>query len=234
MVFVRRGMAPAVLVKKASQRIEIFETLELALNNEPSFVSRGGIKLHQALIHVKAEVSGLRCIDFGQSTGGFTDCLLQAGALSGIGLDVGKDQLHKSLRSNPNVLALEGINLKNADMPALEAQLRELKPDFLPVDFAVADLSFISLGKVLPNFAVMLKTGCKMLSLVKPQFEVGQTNIGKQGLVKGIENLVEKLEEDIRTSCDAHGFDVHDFFPCAIKGGDGNQEFWVFATKRGP
>lgn len=231
LVFVRKGIAPPVLVKKASQRIEVFETLELARNSDPQFVSRGGVKLHHALMHLELNVSGFRCMDFGQSTGGFTDCLLKSGAASVIGLDVGKDQLHASLKDDPRVFAMEGVNLKTVDVDGLKLTLREGRSEFLPIAFAVADLSFISLSKVMPTFSKLLVQGCKVLCLVKPQFEVGQAHIGKQGLVKGLDDLLQELESNIRASCELNSFEVHDFFPCAIKGGDGNQEYWVFATK---
>lgn len=231
LVFVRRGMAAPTPVKKASQKIEPFETLELAKTDGPSYVSRGGLKLHHALQHTGVCVQGLKCIDFGQSTGGFTDCLLQAGAHSVIGLDVGKDQLHPSLKTKPQVVALEGVNLKTVDAPALIAQLQTQHPDFLPLNLAVADLSFISLNKVVPNFAQLLPERCRCIWLVKPQFELGPSHIGKQGLVKNPDQHIEAIEQNIRQSCAEHGFTVTSFFPCALKGGDGNQEYFLDAYK---
>lgn len=231
-VLVRSGVVQApVVVKKASQQIEPFMTLELIHCDAPNFVSRGGLKLHHALEHTQIEVNGKKCIDLGQSTGGFTDCLLQRGARSVVGVDVGKDQLHPSLRNHPAVHALEGINLYKVGAAELAQDIAALKPEFVPFELAVADLSFISLRKVLPNVAALLPAHCEGLFLVKPQFELGPEHIGKNGLVKNLEGLIEQLEIDVRTSCARLNMQVNDFFPCDLKGGDGNQEYFVHAVK---
>ncbi|WP_341710647.1 TlyA family RNA methyltransferase [Limnobacter sp.] len=231
-VLVRNGLVQApVTVKKASQQIEPFMTLELIDCDAPSFVSRGGLKLHHALEHARIDTLSKRCVDFGQSTGGFTDCLLQRGALSVVGIDVGRDQLHPRLKDHPAVLALEGINLYKVNTSDLEQEIAALKPEFIPFDIAVADLSFISLRKVLPNIAKLMPAGCEGLFLVKPQFEVGPENIGKSGLVKNLDDLIAQLEDDVRTSCAQVELTVEDFFPCQLKGGDGNQEYFVYAVK---
>lgn len=228
----RSGVVQApVVVKKASQQIEPFMTLELIHCDAPNFVSRGGLKLHHALEHTQIEVNGKKCIDLGQSTGGFTDCLLQRGARSVVGVDVGKDQLHPSLRNHPAVHALEGINLYKVGAAELAQDIAALKPEFVPFELAVADLSFISLRKVLPNVAALLPAHCEGLFLVKPQFELGPEHIGKNGLVKNLEGLIEQLENDVRTSCARLNMQVNDFFPCDLKGGDGNQEYFVHAVK---
>lgn len=205
--------------------------LELLASDEPHYVSRGGVKLHHALKHVQLQVSNKRCVDLGQSTGGFTDCLLKNGAASVVGIDVGKDQLHPALRQNPSVLALEGINLYKADLIQLTEHIRKVKAEFLPFEVAVADLSFISLRKVLPRIATFLPGNCEALLLVKPQFEVGPEHIGKNGLVKNPDQLLEQLEIDIKQCCAFSNLDVRDFFPCELKGGDGNQEYFVHAVK---
>ena len=231
-VQVRNGVVQApVVVKKASQQIEPFMTLELIDCDAPSFVSRGGLKLHHALETTKIEVHARRCIDLGQSTGGFTDCLLQKGASSVVGIDVGREQLHPRLRRHHAVMALEGINLYKINAGDLEKDIAALKPEFMPFDLAVADLSFISLRKVLPNIAKLMPARCEGLFLVKPQFEVGPENIGKNGLVKNLDDLIEQLENDIKTCCAQLDLTVKDFFQCELKGGDGNQEYFVYATK---
>jgi 23S rRNA (cytidine1920-2'-O)/16S rRNA (cytidine1409-2'-O)-methyltransferase len=231
-VRVRNGVVQApTVVKKASQQIEPFMTLELIDCDAPSFVSRGGLKLHHALEHTRIGIKTKRCIDLGQSTGGFTDCLLQKGALSVVGIDVGRDQLHPRLRQHPAVMAMEGINLYKANSSELEQDIVALKPEFLPFDIAVADLSFISLRKVLPIIARLMPAGCEGLFLVKPQFEVGPENIGKNGLVKNLDNLIEQLENDVKICCAQLDLTVKDFFQCELKGGDGNQEYFVYATK---
>lgn len=220
-----------VVVKKASQRIEPFMTLELIPCDGPNFVSRGGVKLLHALEQTRIEVKNKKCIDLGQSTGGFTDCLLQHAARSVVGVDVGKDQLHASLKESKQVLALEGINLYKVNAVQLLADIESNKPDFLPFELAVADLSFISLRKVLPNVAALLPDLCEVLFLVKPQFELGPEHIGKNGLVKNLESLIDGLEDSIRNTCAQLDLQVIDFFPCALKGGDGNQEYFVHAVK---
>lgn len=224
------GQTPT-LVKKASQRIEPYVTLELIHCDAPNFVSRGGLKLHHALERSGIDVTDKRCIDLGQSTGGFTDCLLQHDAKSVIGIDVGKDQLHPSLRNHSAVLALEGVNLYKIDPQDLEQEIAALKPAFLPIEIAVADLSFISLRKVLPNAIALLPAHCENLFLVKPQFELGPEHIGKNGLVKNLDNLIEQLEQDVRSCCIRLNLEVKNFFPCDVKGGDGNQEYFVHTVK---
>ncbi|MCZ8016858.1 MAG: TlyA family RNA methyltransferase [Limnobacter sp.] len=232
-VLLRNGVNTLpVVVKKASQRIEPFMTLELIPCDGPNFVSRGGLKLHHALEHTRIEVENKRCIDLGQSTGGFTDCLLQHAARSVVGVDVGKDQLHPNLKENKQVLALEGINLYKVNAGELQAEIQSREPYFLPFELAVADLSFISLRKVLPNVTELLPDTCEVLFLVKPQFELGPEHIGKNGLVKNLESLIGTLEDDIRNTCANLNLQVIDFFPCALKGGDGNQEYFVHAVKK--
>ena len=222
---------PPVVVKKASQQLEPFVVLELLNCDAPNFVSRGGLKLHHALEHTRIEVSAKKCIDLGQSTGGFTDCLLQRGASSVVGIDVGHDQLHRSLKTHPAVLAMEGVNLYKVDINGLAHEIATLKPEFTPFELAVADLSFISLRKVLPNVAALMPDSCQGLFLVKPQFEVGPEHIGKSGLVKNLESLIATLENDVKNRCAELNLTVKDFFPCNLKGGDGNQEYFVHAVK---
>ena len=148
-----------------------------------------------------------------------------------VGVDVGKDQLHPSLRNHPAVHALEGINLYKVGAAELAQDIAALKPEFVPFELAVADLSFIYMRNVLPNVAAFLPAHCEGLFLVKPQFELGPEHIGKNGLVKNLEGLIEQLEIDVRTSCARLNMQVNDFFPCDLKGGDGNQEYFVHAVK---
>lgn len=227
----RNGLnKPPAVIKKASQQIEPFMVLELIHCDAPNFVSRGGLKLHHALEHTQIKIENKKCIDLGQSTGGFTDCLLQRGAHSVVGLDVGKDQLHPSLKQHPAVLAIEGVNLYKADASELALDIVALRPDFAPFDVAVADLSFISLRKVLPNVTALLPKRCECLFLVKPQFELGPEHIGKNGLVKNLEGLIDQLEFDIEKCCTQLNMQIKGFFPCDLKGGDGNQEYFVYAV----
>ncbi|MCQ8894832.1 TlyA family RNA methyltransferase [Limnobacter humi] len=231
LVQVQRGMALPHPVRKASQTIEATDTLVVAESDCRLYVSRGGLKLQGALAHLQMRIDGARCMDFGQSTGGFTDCLLQHGAHSVIGLDVGHGQLHERLRNDPRVLAVEGVNLKTVDVVPLLAQWQRSHADFLPIDVSVADVSFISLVKIMPTLAQFLPPGSQNIWLVKPQFELGPDHIGKQGLVKWKDGLLTELEQAIRQACHCHGFETKEFFPCPLKGGDGNQEYIVRALK---
>jgi 23S rRNA (cytidine1920-2'-O)/16S rRNA (cytidine1409-2'-O)-methyltransferase len=145
------------------------------LKGEPMpYVSRGGLKLEAALKHFDLDVRGAVCADIGASTGGFTDCLLQAGASKVYALDVGRGQLHARLRSDPRVVLREGVNA------------RHLGPSELPepVSVLVVDVSFISLTQVLPATVQLLAPGGVTVALVKPQFEAGRAQVGKGGVVR--------------------------------------------------
>jgi 23S rRNA (cytidine1920-2'-O)/16S rRNA (cytidine1409-2'-O)-methyltransferase len=191
--------------------------LELTDDAEVRFVSRGGLKLDAALAHAELDVSGRQCLDVGQGTGGFTDVLLRRGAMHVVGVDVGHDQLHASLRADARVTALEGVNA------------RELSAKALPrdrFDLITGDVSFISLAQVLPALAPLL--GGELLMLVKPQFELGRGDIGKGGLVRDAAAYA-RVERRIRAACADTGLNVIDWFNSAIAGGDGNREFFVHA-----
>lgn len=226
---VLKSLSGAQPVKKASQSIHITQDLQI-IGDRPRFVSRGGIKLQHAIAEAGIKVENLRCVDFGQSTGGFTDCLLQLGAKAVVGFDVGHDQLHPTIRSNANVVAFEGVNLKDLDVKTWRNELSNLGEAKFPFDLAVADLSFISLRRVLPSILGLLDRSTTCLFLVKPQFELGKEHLGKNGLVKDLEGQTENLKQATFESLRACGCSPHQFLECAIKGGDGNQEFFVHAT----
>ena len=197
--------------------------LQLLDDAESRYVSRGGLKLEGVLKASGVKVDGLRCLDVGQSTGGFTDCLLQQGAAQVVGLDVGHGQLHPRLRDDARVVCVERINA------------RELEPNDVRVpdvalgfDLVVGDLSFISLTLVLPALLPLLKKGGVLLMLVKPQFELQPSDIGKGGLVKDVASYVQ-VEARLRDACAGLNLNVLGYWPSAIAGGDGNQEFWIGA-----
>ncbi|MCZ2136509.1 MAG: TlyA family RNA methyltransferase [Burkholderiales bacterium] len=203
---------------------------DVAIEIEPNpitrFVSRGGIKLDAALQRTGIAVTGARCLDVGQSTGGFTDCLLQRGAARVVGVDVGHDQLHQSLRDDPRVTCLEGVNARALSRELL-ASLGVSVP--MPFDLIVADVSFISLTKVLPTWPPLLRPGGAVLALVKPQFEAGPEAIGRGGIVRDAAAW-QHVEQIIRTACAEANLHVRDYFASSIAGGDGNREFFVHAT----
>ncbi len=158
-----------VVAKPATQ---VREDVTIRLRQKPPFVSRGGIKLAHALDQFHIDVDSLVTLDVGAATGGFTDCLLKRGASRVYAVDVGYGQLDYRLRVEPRVVVMERVN----------ARYPFSLPE--PVDLATIDLSFISLEKVVPNVAKLVKPGGKLICLVKPQFEVGRAQVGKGGLVK--------------------------------------------------
>jgi 23S rRNA (cytidine1920-2'-O)/16S rRNA (cytidine1409-2'-O)-methyltransferase len=208
---------------------ELRETVELELLDtaESRFVSRGGLKLEGALEHCGIDVTGLRCLDVGQSSGGFTDCLLQCGAAQVVGVDVGQGQLHPALRSDPRVVCIEKCNARELTAQLLSDMGGESAA--APFDLIVGDLSFISQTLVWPAIVPMLRRdGHGLLMLVKPQFELQPEHIGKGGLVKDAASyaLVRRRMEQ---ACEDNGLRLRDYFESAITGGDGNREFFVWA-----
>jgi 23S rRNA (cytidine1920-2'-O)/16S rRNA (cytidine1409-2'-O)-methyltransferase len=224
--------------------------LQLLDDSEARYVSRGGLKLEAALKQVGLSVTGLACLDVGQSTGGFTDCLLQHGAASVVGVDVGSAQLHPSLREDPRVLCVEKVNARSlvaTDLIAAyaystgaegqfdsedneddeEISVSEFVPEF---DLIVADLSFISQTLVLPAVLAFLKTGGTLLTLVKPQFELQPGQVGKGGIVKD-DAMYPLVEQRLREACADLGLTVTAWFDSPIDGGDGNREFFICARK---
>jgi 23S rRNA (cytidine1920-2'-O)/16S rRNA (cytidine1409-2'-O)-methyltransferase len=196
--------------------------LELLDAAEARYVSRGGLKLEGALRSAALDVRGWSCLDVGQSTGGFTDCLLAHGAARVVGVDVGHGQLHDKLRRDARVVAIEKLN-------ARELGAEQVGRDF---DLAVADLSFISLTLVLPALASLLASGATLLLLVKPQFELQPGQLGKGGIVRDA-SLYGEVERKLRAACKSAGCTVEGWYDSAISGGDGNREFFIHATKEG-
>lgn len=192
---------------------------------ETRYVSRGGLKLEGALRQAALDVAGLRCLDAGQSTGGFTDCLLQQGAAQVVGVDVGHGQLHPRLRGDTRIVVLEKLNARTLDHEVLRAA--NVQADF---DLAVGDLSFISLALVIPALAPLLAPGAALLLLVKPQFELQPGQLGKGGIVRNAA-LYPIVEQRVRRACTSAGLEVRDWFDSPILGGDGNREFFVFARR---
>lgn len=209
--------------RKAGDELPKGCELQVTDDAELRFVSRGGLKLDGALAHCGLDVSGRTCLDIGQSTGGFTDVLLQRGAKRVVGIDVGHGQLHPKLRSDARVVALEGVNARTIDAAALP------EPHY---GLIVGDLSFISLTLVLSALAPLLARDGELLMLVKPQFELQPADIGKGGIVRD-EAAYPRVEARIREACAACGLAVTDWFDSPIAGGDGNREFFVRARRRG-
>lgn len=190
------------------------------------FVSRGGLKLEGALKHVNLNIQNFDVLDVGISTGGFTDCALQSGARFVLGVDVGHGQVSAQLLNNPKLKVIEGINARALTG---EAEVVEATPKG-GFDLIVMDVSFISIEMIIPELGKFLKPSGHLLSLVKPQFEVGVDGLAKGGIVKD-SSLYLKVEEKIKACCKDSGFEVMDYFASSIEGKDGNHEFFIFAKK---
>ena len=208
--------------------------VELLDAAEARYVSRGGLKLEGALRDTGLDVAGLHCLDVGQSTGGFTDCLLQHGAAQVIGVDVGQGQLHPRLAADERVRALYGVNARHLDASMLIAVCADSTSVSGPFDsnfdLVVADLSFISLTLVLPALAPLLRANGKVLLLVKPQFELQPGDIGKGGVVRD-EGALARVRQRIERAAAAQGLVLRDYFDSPIAGGDGNREFLAWLCR---
>ena len=234
--------APWKRVAKNGDEIVDNAEVEVVDNTEAKYISRGGLKLEGALKATGLDVTGLRCLDVGQSTGGFTDCLLQHGAAQVVGIDVGHGQLHASMRDDDRVVCLEGINARSLtatdliascarEMSATGQSSAENEQEINPVlDFLTGDLSFISLTLVLPAVVRLLKADGHLLMLVKPQFELQPGQIGKGGIVRDAVHF-EFVEKRLRDCCAELGVDVLKWMPSSIDGGDGNREFFIYGKK---
>jgi 23S rRNA (cytidine1920-2'-O)/16S rRNA (cytidine1409-2'-O)-methyltransferase len=218
--------AGPVAVCKPSQDVPDGVELKVESSDDDRYVSRGGLKLAGALAHTGLHVTGLVCLDVGQSTGGFTDCLLQAGAARVVGVDVGHGQLDARLRGDARMSCIEHLNARTLDAAALGRH----RPD-AGFDLVVCDASFISLTLLLPQWPALLTPAGRVLALVKPQFELGPDAVGRGGIVRDAAQYAA-LEVRMRTFAEANGLTALDYFDSPITGGDGNHEFFLYAAKR--
>jgi 23S rRNA (cytidine1920-2'-O)/16S rRNA (cytidine1409-2'-O)-methyltransferase len=209
---VRVGGAPAT---KVARQVDAAEAV-LVEGDGPRFVGRGGEKLDGALEAFAVDPSGLRVLDAGASTGGFTDALLQRGAREVVALDVGHGQLHERLRADPRVVVMERTNLRHVDADALG-----------PFDAVVGDLSFISLTKVAEVLASCVVPGGWLVLLVKPQFEAGRREVSRgRGVISDPEEWAGAVERVVDAFA-AVGVEVEDLVVSPLRGADGNVEFLV-------
>ena len=213
------------VVNKAGLDVPEDCEIEITDDAELRFVSRGGLKLEGALKACGIEVTGRDCLDLGQSTGGFTDALLQGGAARVVGIDVGHGQLHPKLQADARVVCFEGVNGRDVAGSAFAAA--HTPHSF---GFVTADLSFITSTHVLPTMVEYLAPGGDLLVLIKPQFELQPAQIGKGGIVKDKAHFVE-VENRIWQACKGLGLKVQKYFESPIKGGNGNTEFFVWAKQ---
>jgi 23S rRNA (cytidine1920-2'-O)/16S rRNA (cytidine1409-2'-O)-methyltransferase len=205
---------------KAGEQVD--ETTALEVDEGPQFVSRGGEKLAHALEAFDLDVTGTDCLDVGASTGGFTDCLLQAGAARVCALDVGHGQLHPRLRDDPRVTVLERVNVRNLDCDDLP---------FRPA-FVTCDVSFIGLAKALPPALACAETGWRAVVLVKPQFEAGPEEVGKGGVVRDPE-VQRRVVDDVAASAPEWGARVEGTAESPLRGPKGNREFFLYLAGEG-
>lgn len=211
------------VLKKAGEDLPETAQLRVTDDAELRYVSRGGLKLEGALARTGVDVANHTVLDVGQSTGGFTDCLLAHGARHVVGVDVGHGQLHARLRAEPRVTALEGTHVRELGV------LRQHAPTG-GFTLIVGDLSFISMVGSLPELLPWLEVHGHLLVLIKPQFELGPQALDKRGLIKD-EADYPRLEARVRLACTALGLRVLDYFDSPITGGDGNREFFLWASR---
>jgi len=195
---------------------------EITVERGPDYVSRGGIKLANALDALGIVVRGRNAVDVGASTGGFTDVLLQRAAAAVIAVDVAYGELHWRLRQDPRVTVLERTNARS-----LRAEALPFRPDLI-----VADVSFISLTKVLPAVLACAADRFDCLAMVKPQFEAGRDRVGKGGVVRDQETRIETLVS-VAESARADGYAVMGFAPSDLPGPSGNRETFAWLAEPG-
>ena len=212
-----RVSADGVIVSKASDAIAAGAVIEA--EPEHPFVSRGGVKLMAALDHFRIDAPGRVCLDVGSSTGGFTQVLLLRGAKHIYAVDVGRGQLHSSLRGRQEITTLEETDIRSLDPACIDE-----KPEL-----ATIDVSFISLKLVLPPIGKLLRPRARLLALVKPQFEAGRGEI-KKGIVRDAK-VHAKVCDDIAKFLAAQSWRVGARLPSPILGGDGNAEFFIEAER---
>ena len=212
-----RVTADEVVVRRPAHEV----ARDATLRAEPAhpWVSRGGVKLAAALDHFRFDPSGRVCLDVGASTGGFADVLLARGARRVYAVDVGRGQLHPSLRAQPQLVAIEATDIRELDPARLPEQ-----PDLVTID-----VSFISLKLVLPAVFRLARAPAQLLALIKPQFEAGR-GMARKGVVR--DPAVHAAAcDDIAAFVAAHGWQMAGIAPSAIPGGDGNREFFIAACR---
>ena len=216
-------MSGVVLVneQRVDKPAQVFDTnslIRLKDGDDPTsrYVGRGGLKLEAALREFQLDVAGLTCLDVGASTGGFTDCLLQHGAKKVVAVDVGHNQIDWRLRNDPRVEVREGVNA------------RYLQPEDFATkfDIAVMDLSFISATKVLPSIVPLIVDGASIITLIKPQFEVGRGEVGSGGIVRDEAKRLRAVEE-VNNAATTLGLKVVNLIESPITGAEGNIEYLV-------
>ncbi|HET9712533.1 MAG TPA: TlyA family RNA methyltransferase [Pyrinomonadaceae bacterium] len=209
-------------VEKPSQQFDKNSSIRVKGGDDPTsrYVGRGGLKLEAALREFGIDVAGFVCLDVGASTGGFTDCLLQHGAKTVVAIDVGHNQIDWRLRNDRRVEVREGVN-------ARYVQPEDFSQKF---DLAVVDVSFISVTKVLPAIVPLIRESGAIVTLIKPQFEVGRGEVGGGGIVRDAAKRLRVVEE-VNTAAKTLGLSVVNVIESPIQGAEGNVEYLVLYMK---
>jgi len=209
-----------ITAEKPGQRVD--DAIDISISDPAhKYVSRAALKLLSALDHFDVDVSGAIAADIGASTGGFSQILLERGAARIYAVDVGHDQLAQSLRNDARVISMEGLNARHIT----KAHIPE------PLDVIVCDVSFISLKLALPQVLGLAAANAELITLIKPQFEVGRNNLGKGGIVRD-DALRQSVAEDICSWLTGKmKWHVSGVIPSALTGSDGNEEFLLHAVR---
>lgn len=208
------------LISRSSYDVDENDKVEL-YGGDMRYVSRGGLKLEAAIKSFGIEVSGMTAVDIGASTGGFTDCMLQYGASRVYAIDSGREQLHPSLRTDPRVVSIEGFNARELDLETVGESC----------DIVTMDVSFISQTLLYPAVMSVLREDGVFISLIKPQFEAGRGNIGKNGIVRDKSIHADVLVR-ITAKAALDGLLLYDLIRSPIEGGDGNVEYLALFRKK--
>jgi 23S rRNA (cytidine1920-2'-O)/16S rRNA (cytidine1409-2'-O)-methyltransferase len=215
----RRVLVSGALAERSARLVGADEPV--VISGPPArFVSRGGEKLEHALQGFDIDVTGLRVLDIGASTGGFTDCLLQRGAREVIALDVGHGQIHPRLATDPRVVNIERTNIRSIDVQTIGG----------PVQMIVADVSFISLRHVVGPGIAVAEPGAHMVMLVKPQFEAGRVEVSRGRGIISDPAIWDRVRTEVAELLEEHGCTVHGWVDSPITGTHGNREFLVHAS----
>lgn len=196
------------------------EDAEIDIKHQMPYVSRGGIKLEEAIRHFKLDLKDMTAMDIGASTGGFTDCLLQHGVKKVYAIDVGYGQLHWKLRDDPRIVNLEKTHILKFDWTTIKEV----------IDIVTIDVSFISLTKILASLWGHLSPASLIVALIKPQFEVGKGEVGKGGIVRDADKITGAVNKVIHFA-EGIGFSVRGSIPSPIPGQKGNREYLVFMER---
>ncbi len=209
-----------VVAAKPAQNTNPESRIEI-LDEARAYVSRAALKLKSGISFFDIPVNGLNCLDIGASTGGFTQVLLEQGAAHVTAIDVGHGQLDPSLKGDPRITSIEGLNARDLTAAHLKHK----------IDFIVCDVSFISLKLALPAALALAEPGTRLLALIKPQFEAGREAIGRGGIVSNPQEH-ERVCKEISDFLIAENWQVIGLTPASIEGGDGNREFLIAAVKK--